>query len=43
MMGMFLVYQDEQQLTLKRFIEEFSKNINEAGAVLRITHFNDSE
>lgn len=43
MMGMFLVYQDEQQLALKRFIEEFSRNVNETGAVLRITHFNDPE
>lgn len=43
MMGMFLVYQDEQQLALKRFIEEFSKNVNETGVVLRITHFNDPE
>jgi hypothetical protein len=37
-----LVYQDEQQLELKRFIEEFNKNISETGAILRITHFDDT-
>lgn len=42
MIGMFLVYQDEQQLELKRFIEEFNKNISETGAILRITHFDDT-
>ena len=41
MIGMFLVYQDEQQLTVKRFIEEFNKNISETGATLRITQFED--
>ena len=41
MIGMFLSYQEEQQLTLKRFIEEFNKNVKETGAVLRITQFDD--
>ncbi|MBE0426664.1 MAG: protein kinase [Nitrospirae bacterium] len=40
-LGMFLVYQEEQQIALKRFIEEFNKNVNGTGAVLRITHFED--
>lgn len=39
--GMFLVYQEEQELALKRFIEEFSKHVKEAGAVLRITKLDD--
>jgi len=41
MIGMFLTYQEEQQLALKRFIEEFNKNVKETGAVLRITQFDD--
>lgn len=41
MIGMFLVYQEEQELALKRFIEEFSKHVKETGAVLRITKFED--
>jgi len=41
MIGMFLVYQEEQELVLKRFIEEFSKHVKETGAVLRITKFED--
>jgi hypothetical protein len=36
---MFLVYHEEQELTLKRFLEEFSRHVKEAGAVLRITNF----
>jgi CRP-like cAMP-binding protein len=39
--GMFLVYEEEQELALKRFIEEFSKHVKEAGAVLRITKVED--
>ncbi|OGW40951.1 MAG: hypothetical protein A2Y97_03175 [Nitrospirae bacterium RBG_13_39_12] len=39
MIGMFLVYQEEQQLALKRYIEEFNKNVNETRAVLKITQF----
>jgi predicted Ser/Thr protein kinase len=41
MVGMFLVYQEEQQMALKRFIEEFNRNVSGTGAVLRITHFQD--
>jgi serine/threonine protein kinase len=41
MIGMFLTYQEEQQLALKQFIEEFNKNVKETGAVLRITQFDD--
>lgn len=41
MIGMFLTYQEEHQIALKRFIEEFNKNVKETGAVLRITHFDD--
>jgi CRP-like cAMP-binding protein len=39
--GMFLVYQEQQQLMLKRLIEEFNRNVSEAGAVLKITQFED--
>jgi serine/threonine protein kinase len=41
MIGMFLTYQEEQQLALKQFIEEFNKNVKETGGVLRITQFDD--
>jgi hypothetical protein len=41
MIGMFLVYQEQQRLTLKRLIEEFNRNVSEAGAVLKITQFED--
>jgi hypothetical protein len=41
MIGMFLVYQEEQQLMLKRLVEDFNRNVSEAGAVLKITHFED--
>jgi eukaryotic-like serine/threonine-protein kinase len=41
MTGMFLVYQEQQRLTLNRLIEEFNKNVSEAGAVLKITQFED--
>jgi serine/threonine protein kinase len=39
--GMFLMYQERQHLALKRLIEEFSKNVSEAGAILKITQFED--
>ena len=41
MIGMFLVYQEQQRLTLKRLIEEFNRNVSETGAVLKITQFED--
>lgn len=41
MIGMFLVYREEQQLNLKRLIEDFNRNVSEAGAVLKITPFED--
>jgi eukaryotic-like serine/threonine-protein kinase len=41
MIGMFLTYQEEEQLVLKRFIEEFNRNVSGTGAVLRITPFDD--
>src|SRR4030067_2633975 len=37
--GMSLVYQGEQELSLKRLLEDFSKHVKEVGAVLRITNF----
>lgn len=40
--GMFLIYEEEQQLILKRFIEEFSRNVNDAGATLKVTPFEDA-
>ncbi len=39
--AMFLVYQEEQELALKRFLEEFSKHVKETGAVLRLMRFED--
>jgi serine/threonine protein kinase len=42
MIGMLLVYQEEQQMTLKRLIEEFNKNVTETGAMLRITPFDNA-
>ena len=39
MIGMFLMYQDEQQMELKRHIEEFNRKVSETGSVLRITPF----
>jgi serine/threonine protein kinase len=39
--GMSLVYQGEQELALKRLLEEFNKHVKETGAVLRITKFED--
>jgi CRP-like cAMP-binding protein/tRNA A-37 threonylcarbamoyl transferase component Bud32 len=42
MIGMFLMYQEEEQLALKRFIEEFNRNVSGTGAVLRITRFDDT-
>ena len=41
MIGMFLVYQEQQRLILKRLIEEFNRNVSETGAVLKITQFED--
>ena len=39
--GMFLLYQEQQRLVLKRLIEEFSRDVGETGAVLKITPFED--
>jgi serine/threonine protein kinase len=36
MLGLFLFYNEEQQLVLSRLIDEFHSNISEAGAVLRV-------
>jgi len=36
---MFLIYQEDQQLVLNRFLEEFNKNVTEIGAVLQVTQF----
>ena len=33
---MFVVYQEEQQMTLKRLIEEFNNKVSQAGAMLKI-------
>jgi hypothetical protein len=38
---MSLVYQGEQELPLKRLLEDFSKHVKEVGAVLRITNFEE--
>lgn len=39
MIGMFLLYQEDQQMEMKRHIEEFNKKISETGSVLRVTPF----
>jgi serine/threonine protein kinase len=41
MIGMFVVYQEEQQMVLKRLIEDFNKNVSGTGAALRITQFDE--
>lgn len=41
MIGIFLAYQERQQLTLNRLIEEFNRNASDAGASLKITRFED--
>ena len=41
MMGMFLMYPEENQREFDRFIEEFNRNISENGGVLQITQFED--
>ncbi len=41
MMSLFLFYQDEHQLTLKRVVEEFSKEVKKVGAELRAADFKD--
>lgn len=39
--GMFLLYRENQHLTLTKLIEEFSRNVSAAGGSLKITHFED--
>jgi hypothetical protein len=39
MIGMLLLYQDNQHLPLTKLIEEFSRNVRDAGGVLKITPF----
>jgi hypothetical protein len=39
--GISLVYQGEQELSLKRLLEDFSKHVKELGSVLRITNFEE--
>jgi eukaryotic-like serine/threonine-protein kinase len=41
MMGLFLFYQDEDQLELKRLIDKFSSDLSDTGALLRITQIED--
>jgi len=41
MIGMLLLYQENQQLPLTKMIEEFSRKVSDAGGVLKITHFAD--
>jgi predicted Ser/Thr protein kinase len=41
MMSLFLFYEDEHQLTLKRVVEEFSKEVKKVGAELRAADFKD--
>jgi len=41
MMGLFLFYQDDQQLALNQLIDKFSNDISSTGADLRITQVED--
>ncbi len=41
MIGMFLVFQEEHELELKRYIEEFGKKISETGASLKVMKIED--
>jgi hypothetical protein len=38
---MLVMYQEEERLVLKRFIEGFNRNVSGTGAVPRITLFDD--
>ena len=41
MMSLFLFYQDEHQLTLKRLVEEFTNELKKIGADVRVADFKD--
>ncbi|KPK29345.1 MAG: hypothetical protein AMK69_06915 [Nitrospira bacterium SG8_3] len=41
MMSLFLFYQDEHQLTLKRLVEEFTNELKKIGADIRAADFKD--
>jgi serine/threonine protein kinase len=41
MMSLFLFYQDQHELALKRLVEKFSHELNELGAELRAAEFKD--
>jgi hypothetical protein len=41
MMGLFLFYQEEDTLELKRLVDKFSTEIVESGAQMRITQVDD--
>jgi CRP-like cAMP-binding protein len=41
MMSLFLFYHDEHQLTLKRLVEEFTKELKKIGADIRAADFKD--
>ena len=41
MMSLFLFYQDQQQLALKRLVEDFSSRLDQIGAELRAAEFRD--
>ena len=38
-MGMFLMYDGEQQLAMKDILEKFNRDVTESGATLRVAHF----
>ena len=41
MLSLFVFYQDEQQLVLKRLVEEFSNELKKMGVILRAADFKD--
>lgn len=41
MMSLFLFYQDQNELALKRLVEDFSREVNLIGAELRAAEFKD--
>lgn len=41
MIGMFLIFQEEQELDLKKYIEEFGRKVSETGASLKVMKIED--
>jgi hypothetical protein len=41
MISLFLFFEDEHELTLKRLVEDFSQQLGQIGAELRSAEFKD--